>query len=221
MLDADSIHALTEAESISAAETAINTAMGGTGHGLVGLPESYKVTDLERYLPKRRHLRGRMSTPALADFAAYATAHAEAGATIFIAPAAMEATAVLNLGAPGVPGHADNLAVYKPPMTAAFEALLKHTGGPLGQRTTAEFLEDWHVLADISFSNGEGSSLAPAKAISAVRQITLESAKKVESRDAQLSAARSSFESITASSEHGLPATMVFTCAPHLGMQPR
>jgi uncharacterized protein YfdQ (DUF2303 family) len=60
------------------------------------------------------------------------------------------------------------------------------------------------------------------KAIAAVRAITVESARKVESVEQTLSAERTAFESIKADSKNQpLPGLIHFTCEPYLGFEGR
>lgn len=133
MFTKDALETLTQAEAISAANAALTQTVAPTnGEAAIALPESFKVHDLEHYLPTRRRLRGSMTTPVLADFAVYTIDHKEAGATVFVNPDAMKAVAVLNLGTPASPGHGDNRAVLAPPKTATFAALLSIANG--GQR---------------------------------------------------------------------------------------
>ena len=172
MLTKEAIEALSEAQSIGAAAQAVRNGMGDA----VALPNCYTMHDLERFAAVRRRARGKMTTEALADFSAYVQAHAEAGATVFVNGATMAATAVLNLGTPQDPGHADNTAVYAPPKTAAYKALLATASGAgMPQQKAAEFFEDWLAIAALEFLIGD-DPVPPPKAIAAVRAITIEAA---------------------------------------------
>lgn len=103
----------------------------------------FEQHDIEAFMPERIRARGTMQTPFVRDFAAYATQHADAGTTVFVDAQEMAATAVLNLGGPDAPGHADNKAKLTPIKTAAYKALLGITGRPITQQDAAEFFEDW------------------------------------------------------------------------------
>lgn len=131
----------------------------------------------------------------------------------------MTATAVLNLGTPDAPGHADNLAKLEPKKTAAYTALKGiATGTAHKQQTVAEFLEDWP--GQVQCYNDEGV-ISPPKAIAAVRKITIESMKKLENTESQLSASRSAFESVQATSTEPLPTTIYFKTIPFHGLAER
>jgi len=211
MFDKEAIDALAEGASIQQADEAITHALNS--EGAAALPEHFRLHDLEAYMPKRRRARGTMVTSAVADFAQYVKTHAEEGAAVFVDAEAMTANAVLNLGTPTTPGHADNKAVLKAKITAAYEALKAHANGRgISQTTVAEFFEDWagHLLF---FKDTE--SVTPPKAIAAIRKITIESMRKLESEEKSLSASRSTFENVQATSAEPIPTTIYFNCVPY------
>lgn len=192
--------------------------MSGDKSAVVALPDRYSTHDLEKFLPLRRRARGRMSTTSVRDFAAYTSAHREPGANVFIDANKMRAVGVLNLGTPLEPGHADNLAVLELEQTAAFKALLQARSGHKSQATLAEFLEDWPDAVQ-AFSGTD--ELTAPKAIAAIRKITIESLRKLESEEQQLSATRSAFESVAATSTEKLPTHIYFRCVPYSGLAER
>lgn len=217
MFDKEAITALQEGHAITAASSAIEST--GETQNLIALPSDYKVHDLEPYLPVRRRERGTMTTATLADFAKYTVAHAEDGASVFINAQEMAATAVLNLGDPEAPGHADNCAKLTLKTTPAYCALMGHARGiQLKQAVAAEFLEDWpeHIQC-----HNDSGVIAPAKAIAALRKLSIESIRKLESSEQQLSASRSAFESVQATSADPLPTTIYFACQPYTDLTER
>jgi uncharacterized protein YfdQ (DUF2303 family) len=218
MFDKATLTALQEGESISSAFKAISVCEDTKN--MVALPSDYKLHDLEYYLPNRRRARGGMDTPNLASFSEYVTGTAEDGATVFIDQNAMTATAVLNLGTPDAPGHTDNTATLKPEKTAAYKALLQHANGSgLSQKVVAEFLEDWAV--NCACFGSDAGSIKTAQAVAAVRKITIDSMRKIESEEQSLGASKSAFESVQASSKEPLPALIIFTCQPYGDLSPR
>lgn len=217
MFDKEAIQALQQGAAIQQASAAMITA--DHAKHVVALPEDFKLHDLEKNQPHRRRARGAMATDSLGSFVAYNRVHAEPGASVFIDTGAMRATAVLNLGTPEFPGQADNLATYSPDPTAAYIGLSATANG-LGRKQVeiAEFFEDWPD--HLQFFHGDGK-LEPVKAIAAIRKLTIESMRKLESSEQQLSASRSAFESVQATSETPIPTTVYFTCKPYEVLQSR
>ena len=161
-----------------------------------------------------------MTTPVLADFAVYTIDHKEAGATVFVGKDNMQAVAVLNLGTPDEPGHGDNRAVLAPPKTAAFSALLSiANGGQRRQTDVAEYLEDWAPL--IRCENDAGDDVPVKLAAAAVRKLTIEGTKRLETSEQSLSASRSAFEQVRATAVDTLPVFINVTCEPYQGLADR
>lgn len=214
MMDKEAI----EAMQLSAAVAQANEAIGMDT--LAALPKDFQLVDLEKYMVLRRRASGVMNTSSLADFAAYTQAHAEPGATVFVNPEGMQARAVLNLGSPDEPGHADKIAVLQPKQTAAYTAMLRNAGrdSVLSQQAAAEFLEDW--LDRVQCFNDEGLIATP-KAIAAIRKMTIESMRKLESAEKQHAASRSAFESVQATSSDPLPTLIYFETVAFWGLRSR
>ena len=213
MIDKEAIEAL----QLSQAITSANDCVSATA--VTALPENFKLHDLEKHQVFRRRAIGQMNTTSVQDFASYIEDHAEPGATVFVNAESMKAVAVLNLGNPDEPGHADNTAVLAPKKTAAFTALLAMANGqPRSQQDVAEFLEDWPSM--VSCYNDEGT-ITNAKAIAAVRKVSIEAMRKMESVEKQHAASRSAFESIQASSTEPLPTLVYFETVPYNGLKSR
>lgn len=215
-LTKEAIEAMAHGDAIRAASE------GGLGAaGAVTLPTGFTLNDLERFQDTRRRARGSMTTSASGSFADYVGAHAEAGAAVFVDAASMSARAVLNLGTPDAPGHADNTATFAPERTAAYSALLKAASSQLSQRDLAEFLEDW---PDECSCMRNGAPVALGQAIAAARLVTQESAAKLITSDQALSATRSAFQETKVDAQPGggsLPSHITFTCEPFLGFEAR
>lgn len=191
-----------------------------TSWGATALHQDYKVHDLEHLLPCRRRARGTMSTAYVAPFAQYATAYAEPGAAVFVDAEHMAATAVLDLGTKETPGHTDNRAKLQLSKTAPYAMLLTINGRAQSQQALAEFLEDWGSVASLIFFAGD-DEVTPGKALAAIRRITIENLRKVESEEQQLSANRTAFESVKASSQEPIPTTIYYTCRPYMDLLDR
>lgn len=217
MFSKEAIEALQYGGGIHEASDAVRAAFAETQ--LVSLPGNFGIKDLEVYMPNRRRARGTMATESVGDFAKYVREHKEAGASVFVEADSMQAVAVLNLGTPTKPGQADNHAKLVMRKTAAYTALKAHASGQgMTQAKAAEFMEDWQDLIECY---ADSEAMGTHKAIAAVRDITIEAAKKVESQEQQLSATRSALESVKASSKHTLPTHIYFTCEPFAGLAKR
>jgi uncharacterized protein YfdQ (DUF2303 family) len=218
MFDKDAIKELAQAEAITAASKAVAGSFADD-KAIVALPAEFTVHDLEKNLPLRRRARGIMTTSSVAPFAEYVNQHKEPGAAVFVDQDAMTAVAVLNLGTPNDPGHADNIAKMVAKRLAAFTALLQHAnGGGLAQAKAAEFMEDWPGYFKFFKDSTE---ITPGQAIAAVRKLTIEAMRKLEATEQQLSATRSAFESVSATSTEPLPTTIYFNCVPYHGLNER
>lgn len=217
MFDKEAIEALQYGGGIKEARDAVRSAFGE--ENLVALPDHFRAHDLEKFMPHRRRPRGMMETSSITDFAAYVASAKGEGATVFVSHKCMVANAVLNLGTPDKPGHADDRAKLVPDATAAYTALKNASGGrPCTQTFVAEFIEDWAPNI-VCYSDGE--QIPIAKAIAAVRNITIEGLRKVEATEQQLSASKSTFEEVKATSKNTLPTTIYFRCVPYHGFQER
>lgn len=209
----DTFEAMTQGQAIDEASTAV-----GNADQLVALPDHFKLHDLEPYRVNRRRARGSMATYSCDDFAEYVQAHAEAGASVFVDAENMTAVAVLNLGEPTTPGHADNLAKLVGKKTAAYLALLAIVDKPLPQQRLAEFMEDWGDCVSCFIDDGE---IPNKQGIAAVRSITIDAARKTNSNVGDLQADTSVFDSVAASSKHQLPSRISFECEPFVGLTER
>ena len=217
MLDKETLDALQESKAISAARETLNDSF--YGKAFVALPDHFTTHDLENIMPTRRRARGVMGTSVLKAFAKYTSDHKEAGASVFVDTESFTATAVLNLGTPTAPGHTDNRAKLQPKKTAAYSALKLHTNGQaLKQATAAEFLEDWAEC--MQFFNDDGA-ITPPKAIAALRKLSIEAMRKLESSEQSLSASRSTFENVQATSVDPIPTTVYFKCKPYTDLAER
>lgn len=211
MFDKETLTALQEGQSIASAAAAL--ANSGLTKDTSALPSDYKLHDLEQYLPNRRRARGTMTTSSLSSFVDYSQDHAELGATTFVNPTDLNTVTVLNLGTSDKPGHADNFAVLVLEKTAAYKALGNiANGAACTQKVVAEFMEDWSPFIKCFNDAGE---VKTSQAIAAVRKITIESMRKLESEEQSLSASKSAFESVQASSKEPLPTTICFECVPY------
>ena len=187
---------------------------------------SQRVESIEHLQPGRSRLRGKFTSRALQDFADYVVMHYEAAADLasaqgFIDTDKMAATVYFNLGDREHPGHGDHLATLALKPTAAYAAMRAACSRPLGQRELHDFLEDWRdntfPLYDGTTDDGKPFSAA----LAAVRDITIETARSVNSVERDMGATRSAMESVDAKSKLVLPSGFLFKAVPYEGLQER
>lgn len=217
MFDASAIKELGQSEAIKAANESVTNA-AENAH-IVGLTNDFSLHDLEKYLPNRRRARGTMSTNSIENFAEYTEKHAEVGTSVFITAETMKAVAVLNLGSPSAPGHADNTAVLELKQTAPYKAMIGIASIARSQQNIAEFMEDW--ISHIVCQSNDGTVLEPKKAIAAIRSISIENLRKMEADVEQFSETRSALDSVKATSKETLPSSIDFTCEPRYFLKQR
>ncbi|MPR00729.1 DUF2303 family protein [Pseudomonas kitaguniensis] len=182
----------------------------------VVLPESSKVIDLERFQAGRSRFRGTYSTHSLADFSAYVVERAALGARGFIDQDAMSCVLLFNLGTAEVPGHADDRAVLKLKPTAGYTAAQQIGGRGISQKDLSDWIEDWHQY--LTPVDEAGNPIAVAKAIAAVRTITIKASSESESTVGETRASRSAMDQIEASSKETLPVSLQFRTVPFEGL---
>lgn len=199
-----------------------DTALEATGKPLdtmvptVVLPESARVIDLEKYQAMRSRFRGIFSTHSLADFSAYVTDRAAAAARGFINQDEMSCALIFNLGDVNEPGHADDRAVLKLKASAGYKAVQAIAGERLAQKDLSDWIEDWHQY--LTPVDDAGTPIPIAKAIAAVRTITIKATSESETTVGDTSASRSAMDQIEARSKETLPAALQFHIVPFEGL---
>ncbi len=179
---------------------------------VVVVPQHFNVVDLERYQEGRNRFRGTYSTHSLVDFGAYVVERAAPDARGFIDQDAMSCTVLFNLGTPDQPGHADDRAVLRLKPSAAFAAVQAICGQNLVQKAMSDWIEDWHQ--HLTATDENGASMTIAKAIAAVRTITVKASSESDHAVTETRASRSAMDSIEASSKETLPAWLDFKVVP-------
>lgn len=199
-----------------------DTALEATGKSLdtftptAVLPEGAKVLDLEKYQEGRSRFRGTYSTHSLADFSTYVTDRAEPGARGFINQDEMSCVLLFNLGDTAAPGHADDRAVLKLKATAGYTAAQAIVVNRLAQKDLSDWIEDWHQY--LTPVDEAGSAIPVARAIAAVRTITVKATSESETTVGDTSASRSAMDQIEARSKETLPAALLFNVIPFEGL---
>lgn len=194
----------------------ILTARDGTQH----------VQSLEHLQPGRSRLRGKFTSNSLQDFAEFVVTRHEvtadpAPAQGFIDTDKMAATVYFNLGDHEHPGHGDHLAALALKPTAAYAAMQAACSRALDQRALHDFLEDWRDNIFPLYDGEESTGKPYSAALAAVRDITIETARSVNSVERDMGATRSAMESVDAKSRLVLPSGFLFKAVPYDGLQER
>lgn len=182
----------------------------------VVLSDDAKIIDLEKFQSGRSRFRGTYSTHSLADFSAYVVERAALGARGFIDQDAMSCALLFNLGTAEVPGHADDRAVLKLKPTAGYTAVQQIGGRGISQKDLSDWIEDWHQY--LTPVDEAGNSIPVAKAIAAVRTITIKASSESETTVGETSASRSAMDQIEARSKETLPVSLQFSVIPFEGL---
>ncbi|CAB5585270.1 Uncharacterized conserved protein [Pseudomonas putida] len=180
------------------------------------VPDSAAVLDLERYQSGRSRFRGTYSTHSLADYSAYVVERAAPAARGFIDQDNMTCIVLFNLGTPDHPGHADDRAILRLKASAAFAAVQAVCGQSLVQKSMSDWIEDWNQ--HLSATDENGQTMTIAKAIAAVRTITVKASSESDHAVGETRASRSTMDQIEASSKETLPAWLDFKVIPFEGL---
>ncbi|WP_122867670.1 YfdQ family protein [Pseudomonas viridiflava] len=191
----------------------------GTSMPTVVLPEGAKIVNLEQYSVGRSRFRGTFSTSSLADFAKYVIDRAVADAKGFINQDEMTCSVLFNLGNDEVPGHADDRAVLKLKPTAAYQAVQAISGRAMSQKDMSDWIEDWH--STLSAVGDDLQNIPLAKAIAAVRTISVKATSESNHTVSETRASRSAMDDIEATSKETLPTSLIFSAVPFEGLQLR
>lgn len=182
----------------------------------VVLPDNCQVVTLEKWQSGRSRFRGIYSTHSLDDFSTYVADRAVPAAKGFIDQDEMTCTLLFNLGTDEMPGHADDRAVLKLKASAGYKAAQSIGGRAMSQKELSDWIEDWHQY--LTPVDDEGNAIPVAKAIAAVRTITVRASSESETTVGDTSASRSAMDQIEARSKETLPAALLFSVIPFEGL---
>lgn len=183
---------------------------------IVVLPNEYQVVALEKWQAGRSRFRGIYSTHSLADFSAYVADRSIKTAKGFIDQDQMTCILLFNLGDDKAPGHADDRAVLKLKPSAGYKAAQEIGGRAMSQKDLSDWIEDWHQY--LTPVDAEGTAIPVAKAIAAVRTITVKATSESETSVGETSASRSAMDQIEARSKETLPTALLFSVIPFEGL---
>lgn len=189
-----------------------------TKSALAILPNSFRVENLDQFMPNKAFYEMRFKT---SDFDAFVFYCAESGgggqASCFVHDQLMTAKTIFDLGSTVTPGHQKHTAELTLKRTAAFSSLQTVLGmSPLSQRAIADWIEDWADMIEVRDSHEIAmSGLSASKSL---RDLTIETAASINSVVGDFSESMSAMEKIEAGARHQTPGTILFSCVPYVGI---
>jgi uncharacterized protein YfdQ (DUF2303 family) len=123
---------------------------------------------------------------------------------------------LFNLGTTAAPGHADDRAILRLKATAGYSAAQTIAGRAMSQKDLSDWIEDWHQY--LTPVDDEGGAIPVARAIAAVRTITIKATSESETTVGDTSASRSAMDQIEARSKETLPTALQFRVIPFEGL---
>jgi uncharacterized protein YfdQ (DUF2303 family) len=199
------------AEQLSKAGTEIPVAL---------LPDSMGVHSLEKYMPFASRMRMSYRTTSIEDFIKYSSENELDSSTCFVDAEEMNAETIIDLGSEGEPGHKEHKAKLNLKKTAAFKAILNINGSKQSQKSAAEFLEDW-AGDGLVVLNSAGDVMNLQASVKALVDMTIESAREVNSKVGDFGESMSAMERIEAKNQDSLPSEIIFSCSPYSGLDIR
>ncbi|MGH1371160.1 MAG: DUF2303 family protein [Cellvibrionaceae bacterium] len=186
---------------------------------LAALPDDMKIASLEQYMEFRSNFRGEFSTISIEEFVSYSNSDLCVAASCFINAIEMKAVSFFDIGDIESPGHCRHKAILTLEKTAEYKALLSIDGLQISQKKLAEWIEDWHEA--ITVLDPDGNDIETKRAIAAIRNITIEEKRSLESSQESFSSSKSAMEKIEAKSRDAEPAFIEFDCVPYSHLQKR
>lgn len=188
---------------------------------LLAVPKSINLSNIESYMPGRARFRGKLVTSSIPDFVTYVKARH--GGSGFIDADKLGATVFFNLGSEENPGHGDHTARLTLQATPAYVAMLNAGGKAFSQRDALDFIEDWsHLIGAHQVSDdGAFTPIPLARAIAAIRKVKIKEESTREKTEGNFQQSNSVLESVSASSDEGLPDVLSFKTEPYLGLPER
>lgn len=218
-MDKSAIEAIQDssAASAKAAQEQIPTSIAH----LVAVPNGVTLQNVEAQLAGRTRFRGKLTTSSIPDFVGYVKARA--GGHGFIDTEKLGATVYFNLGDEEKPGHADHLAHLALQPSPAYLAMLAAGGKAFSQRDALDFIEDWSHLIGAHHVSDDGTftPIPLSRAIAAIRKVKIKAESTAEQTEGNFQQTRSVLESVSASSDEGLPDVISFKTEPYLGLLDR
>lgn len=187
-------------------------------YGAIALPDSFNISSLENYQATRNRFSGKFRTEDKESFGAYCVAQNTEQAACFIEAEAMSAVAIFDLGNEAKPLHGKHRAILELNRTAPYIAFLRAAGERMSQKVFAEFIEEWRDY--VEFYGDEETPIRTPEAVSKIRNVTVETARKIEHSTSDFSESKSSLEKIEAKAGDGTPPKrFLLEVTPYVGLR--
>lgn len=216
-MDKSAIEQIQQSSSIP--EMIISLENHETENPVILTPDNFQIINLERYMEFRTNYRYSFETTSIKDFIKYCSDYDQAGACCFVNQEYMSARTIFDLGTVEEPLHQDNKAKLLIKRTAAYVALLAVNGSKMSQKDASDFIEDW--ADELVIYSTSGDSMSPTQAAASLRDLTIETARAVNSKVADYSESMSAMEKVEAKNKEYLPGEIKFGCIPYLHLKER
>ncbi len=190
-----------------------------TATPLAIVPQEFKITDLEKYMVNRSGFRAKMGSNYISEFVRYSKKYDAEGVKCFINEHHMSSEIIFDVGTLEDPLHGNHSAFLQIKKTAPFDALLKINGEAMQQKKLADWIEDYGNFIEIFASTGE--SMSPVLAASSIRNMTVETIRKVESEVQDFGQKLGVMDAINVKADGLTPAVIKFNCVPYFGLKER
>ena len=183
------------------------------------VPNGFSIESLESKMENRSSYRLEFKTESIKDFIAYGKDFSQDGTACFVDSSKMHARTIFDLGTLSAPLHQQHKAIISLKETAAFCAVLNVDGSKMSQKTASDFIEDW--ADNIIVFSKDGSNMNPKAAAASLRNLTIETARELNSKVDDYSESMSAMERVEAKNQELLPSEIHFKCVPYLHLEER
>lgn len=182
-------------------------------------PQNFGILELEQYMEHRSSYRFTFKTKSIKDFIQYGEDFDGVGASCFVDSSTMNAKTIFDLGTLEKPLHQVHRAFLSLDETAAFSKLLSINGVRLSQKQASDFIEDW--ADNVRIFSTAGDYMTAKQGAASLRDLTIESAKEVNSKVGDYSESMSTMEKVEAKDKHLIAGEIIFKCVPYLHLEER
>lgn len=182
-------------------------------------PDNFKMHDLEGHMQFRTNYRFKFKTTNINDFISYAEEYIENGSKCFVDADRMTAKAFFDLGNKLHAQHQDHTGHLELKRLSDYKKLLDIDEMHLSQKDAGNFIEDFYE--NVKCFTKDGVEMPASVAAQSIYDMTIEQAKTIKSKVANLGESLSTMEKIEAANQDKICAGFVFKCIPYMGLDER